>query len=140
MPNVGSRIRILRRQRRLPLERLATLASMSQQNWLRIEREESKVSFSTLQSMAEAMDVPITEFLKEEEIPQPKHFRDRVVYYRFNQKRQLKDLCAEAGITPQSWNRIERGVQNPKAETVAAMAHALGVRVETLLGEDHEKN
>jgi transcriptional regulator with XRE-family HTH domain len=47
-----------------------------------------------------------------------------------------REVARRAGLTPSGVGFIENGqTQNPSAETVVAIARALGVRVEALLGE-----
>lgn len=77
-PNVGLRLRALRDQRELTLRALAEKCGLSINAISLIERGENSPTVSTLQRLAAALNVPITEFFLEET-------RQTVVYVKRDQ-------------------------------------------------------
>ena len=48
---------------------------------------------------------------------------------------RLVDVARRAGVSPQYLSEIERGLKDPSSEMLAAVAAALGLSLEELLGE-----
>jgi len=69
LPDVGSRVRILRKQRSLSLRSLAEMCDVSPNTISLIERGLSSPSVNTLQCLATGLGVPITAFFETEEPP-----------------------------------------------------------------------
>jgi transcriptional regulator with XRE-family HTH domain len=65
-PDVGSRIRALREQRRLSLRAIARRCNLSINAISRIERGESSPTLTSLHQLALALEVPITDFFEDE--------------------------------------------------------------------------
>jgi transcriptional regulator with XRE-family HTH domain len=65
-PNVGSRLRFLRDQQGLSLRALAERCGLSINAISQIERGENSPTVSSLQRLASALNVPITDFFQEE--------------------------------------------------------------------------
>jgi transcriptional regulator with XRE-family HTH domain len=77
-PNVGQRIRAIRERRGLSLRALADICGLSTNAISLIERGENSPTVSSLHQLATALDVPITDFFKEDHeqmvaFIQPKH-------------------------------------------------------------------
>lgn len=64
-PDVGSQLRLLRKQRRLSMRALAELCNLSPNTISLIERAATSPSVSTLHQLASALRVPITAFFQE---------------------------------------------------------------------------
>ena len=67
-PNVGERIRELRKQRGLALRALASECGLSANAISLIERGETSPTVSSLNQLAKALNVPITDFFKKETV------------------------------------------------------------------------
>jgi transcriptional regulator with XRE-family HTH domain len=65
-PNVGQRIRLIREQRGLSLRALAKRCGLSINAISLIERGENSPTVSSLQLLAKALELPITDFFQEE--------------------------------------------------------------------------
>jgi transcriptional regulator with XRE-family HTH domain len=65
-PNVGTRLRSLRDQRRLSLRALAEKCGLSTNAISLIERGENSPTVSTLHRLASALNIPITDFFQDE--------------------------------------------------------------------------
>src|SRR5688572_5965797 len=58
----------------------------------------------------------------------------RVLRYRRERGWTQAQLAQRASLGPGTVSRIERGLERPLGRTASALAHALGVEVERLLG------
>ena len=131
---VGERIRIARQMSTMSLNTICALVGMSEQNWYRIENEEQRVEYELIEAIANALSLNIDELLKGDiKYPKPKltgTLGERIRHYRKLRKAQgqtLGDICKTAGISVQSWNRIERDLQIPVMDTLDNIAKALAI-------------
>ena len=131
---VGERIRIARQMSEMPLNTICSLVGMSEQNWYRIENEEQRVEYELIEAIANALSLNIDELLKGDiKYPKPKvteTLGQRIRHYRKLRKLQgqtLGEICKAAGISVQSWNRIERDLQIPVMDTLDNIAKALDI-------------
>lgn len=83
MIDLGTRIRRLREERRLSLRALARNSGLSANALSMIERNKVSPSVSTLYKLADALEVPITAFFREE----PK--QARIVYRKFSDRTRI---------------------------------------------------
>ena len=60
----------------------------------------------------------------------------RLLAMRLNKKWLQKDLAEAAGLTQQQVSKWERGVREPKVNTLARAASALGVGMGEFFGEE----
>ncbi len=113
-PNVGLRLRTLRDQQGLSLRALAEKCSLSINAISLIERGENSPTVSTLHRLATALEVPITDFFREEA-------RQKIVFVRQNQglRSQSNGVMMESlgiGLFQQQLEpfrmKIEPGVEN----------------------------
>lgn len=87
-PNVGHRIRELRKQRKLTLRGLAESCGLSANAISLIERGESSPTVSSLIQLATALDVSITDFFKETD-------RRSAVYVQHDRGLRYRSDCGE---------------------------------------------
>lgn len=80
--DVGRMIRSLRQERRWSQRELAEKLSMSQQAVAKYEANTARPSYETLEAMADIFNVPITFFLRPEDLPNDIRESDEMYHLR----------------------------------------------------------
>ena len=81
---VGLKIRDARKQRRLTLQRVAEATGLSIGFLSQVERDITTPSLSSLVTIAKALDLPVSSFLHQPDIPNAVSRRDGRVTYGIN--------------------------------------------------------
>jgi transcriptional regulator with XRE-family HTH domain len=81
--DVGNRLRQLRESRAVSMRTLATMSGLSANALSMIERGKTSPSVSTLYRLADALEVPITEFFS------PATLREKIVYIKADARTRL---------------------------------------------------
>ena len=119
---VGSRIRELRKGRRLTQTELSEKIGVAQSDLSRMEQGEYKVGLDTLFKILQVFDLKMGEFFGETEAPSERESRDLVAEYR--------SLSEEARQEVRDFVRFKKLQETPE-ESAGDAAH-----VDELEGED----
>lgn len=105
----------------LTMSKSAELAGVSPQTWRNIEKRSYKPSKRIMDKINEMMH-------RYECRINPKYInlRQKMRWYRTEHKLTMKDCANRAGLSVDTWWRIETGVSNPKKETEAKLCDLVG--------------
>ena len=128
MHKVGERIKELRKKAGLTQAQLAEKLNVTPQNISQYERGLKNPKIGTLNKIAKALGVPVTE-LDPSIIPRPKFIPigKRIESARIAQGVSVEELASRLGVPPEKVREYERGDAVPKKYTISLIAGKLGV-------------
>ncbi|KKM10319.1 hypothetical protein SY88_14550 [Clostridiales bacterium PH28_bin88] len=133
---LGDKVRALRKDRRMTLNRLAELTGLSVTYLSEIERGTIVPSLSTLKSLAEVFDMPVSLFINNER--KSSLVGEKLKRIRSHRGFSQKELASLAGVSPGLVGQLETGRVQASLATVEKIAKALGVSVCSLILEQDE--
>jgi len=131
----GEQIRALREKRGYTLQELAKRATLSLSYLSEIERDSKRPSPKTIDKLANALDVPKTEFIKGQIDETSLSIGDKIRLQRAERNLSLQDLSYRVDISVSYLSEIERGVVIPALHTLKRIADDLAVPMSVLLGQ-----
>jgi len=131
----GEQIRALREKRGYTLQELAKRANLSLSYLSEIERDSKRPSPKTIDKLANALDVPKTEFIKGRVDDTNLSIGDKIRLQRAEKNLSLQDLSHRVDISVSYLSEIERGVVIPALHTLKRIADDLAVPMSFLMGQ-----
>jgi len=131
----GEQIRALREKRGYTLQELAKRATLSLSYLSEIERDSKRPSPKTIDKLANALDVPKTEFIKGQIDETSLSIGDKIRLQRAERNLSLQDLSYRVDISVSYLSEIERGVVIPALHTLKRIADDLAVPMSFLMGQ-----
>ena len=119
---MGARIRLLREERAMTLQNLATATGLSYSYICEIERELVEPSLRALRKVAEALNVPINRI----KLPDSS-LGGKIARVREEFGLKQSQLAKKAGVSPGMIGQLEQGKVQPSLQTVEKIASAFGV-------------
>lgn len=131
----GERVRTLRKERGLTLVDLATRAKLSYSYLSEIERGFKRPSLTTLSKLAGALDLPRAELVEvsDDGGPPGVSMGEKLRLAREDRGMTLREIAAEASISPTYLSEIERDNVHPAVSVLKRLARALHVPLASIL-------
>lgn len=139
---VGKKIKVIRQKKGMSLRELANNSGVGKSTIFDIEQEYNNPTINTVLSLAEALEVPIEEFFREEQ----NNSEEMNMGYKIRKLRLKKDLTLSAlankiDASVGYLSDIEKGNKiNPSIEFLNRIADALEVPISDLFVENSKQN
>jgi transcriptional regulator with XRE-family HTH domain len=134
--NMGAKIRALRKKHKYSLVQLGELTELSPAYLSEVERGEKIPPFSTLRTITEVFEVPVSLFVGNKR--KQSIVGEKLRNARIDRRMTQQELADAAGVSPAMIAHLENGKVQASLDTIEKISESIGISVCYLILEQEE--